>query len=121
MFQIWLNYFGNLFQPISCKLFPFFFTAFRSSHRKCYVKKSFPKKFSNLTGKHLYLSLFLIKLQPSGLQLIKKRIQHRYLPVKSCKIFKNINFVEHLRMTASVLSSISVAIVEFWKTLREAL
>ena len=32
---------------------------FRSSHRRCSVKKDFLKKFANFTGKHLYCSLQL--------------------------------------------------------------
>ena len=36
---------------------------FRSSHRRCSVKKGVLKKFANFTGKHLCWSLFLIKLQ----------------------------------------------------------
>ena len=40
---------------------------FRSSHRKCYVKKNIFKTFANFTGKYLRWSLLLIKL----------RLQHR--------------------------------------------
>ena len=36
---------------------------FRSSHRKCSVKKDVLKTFANFTGKHLCWILFLIKLQ----------------------------------------------------------
>ena len=36
---------------------------FRSSHRRCFVKKGFLKKFANFTAKQLCWSLFLINLQ----------------------------------------------------------
>ena len=36
---------------------------FRSSHRRCSMKKAALKDFVVFTGKHLCLSLFLIKLQ----------------------------------------------------------
>ena len=45
------------------------FVMFRSSHRRCSVKKSVLKNFVNITGKQLCWSLLLIKLQPPGLQL----------------------------------------------------
>ena len=37
--------------------------AFRSSHRRCFVKKGVLKNLANFTGKYLCWSLFLIKLQ----------------------------------------------------------
>ena len=61
---------------------------FRSSHRRCSVKKGVLKKFAYFTGKHLCWSLFLIKF-------IKKRLQHWCFSVKFAKflrtsILKNI-------------------------------
>ena len=44
----------------------------RSSHRKCYVRKSVLRNFAKFTGKHLCRSPFLIKLDLS-LQLYWKR------------------------------------------------
>ena len=36
---------------------------FRSSHRRCSIKKGVLKNLTKFTGKHLFWSLFLIKLQ----------------------------------------------------------
>ena len=47
--------------------------SFRSSHRRCSVKKDILKNLQNLTGKHL---------------CIKKRLQHRYFPVKFMQFSK---------------------------------
>ena len=41
----------------------------RSSHRRFSLRKGTVTNFAKLTGKHLCQSLFLIKLQSSGLQL----------------------------------------------------
>ena len=49
-----------------------------------------PKSFVNFTGKKVWWSLFLIKLQVFRLFL-----------VKFAKIFKSTYFEEHLRATAS--------------------
>ena len=62
---------------------------FRSSHRRCSVKKGIPKNFANFTGKHLCWSL----LQACNFN--KKRLQHWCFPVKLSKflrtsILKNI-------------------------------
>ena len=46
----------------------------RSSQRRCSVKISVLKNFTNFTGKYLCWNLFLIKLQG-------KRLQHRCFPV----------------------------------------
>ena len=61
----------------------------RSSHRKCSIKKGILINFANFTGKHLYWSLFLIKLHAF------------WCSCEICKIFKNTSFEEHLRTTAS--------------------
>ena len=45
------------------------FSKFRSSHRRCSVRKSVFRNFEKFTGKHLCQSLFFIKLQSWGLQL----------------------------------------------------
>ena len=41
----------------------------RSSHQRCSIKKGVLRNFVKFTGKQLWQSLFLIKLQDSGLQL----------------------------------------------------
>ena len=63
---------------------------YRSCHRRCSKKVGVLKNFSNVTGKHLCWSLFLIKFQ-TGLKaynFIKKRPQYRYFPVKFVKFLR---------------------------------
>ena len=51
------------------------------------------KNFTNFTGKHLCLNLFLIKLRAwRPATLLKKRLQHKYFPGEICEIFKNTYF-----------------------------
>ena len=62
---------------------------FRSSHRRCSVKKGILKNFANFTGKHLFSSLL------QACNFIKKKLQHWCFPVKFAKflrtsILKNI-------------------------------
>ena len=55
---------------------------YRSSHRRCSVKKGVLKNFTKFTGKHLCQSLFFNKvpgLRPAT--LLKKRLCHRCFPV----------------------------------------
>ena len=70
---------------------------FRSSHQRCSVKESGPKKFANFAGKPLCLNLFLIKLQAQVCNFVIKR-----QPQLCFQIFKNIYFGKHLRKTASI-------------------
>ena len=54
------------------------FTGFRSSHRRCSVKKCVLRNFAKFTGKHLCQRLFFNKV--AGLRpttLLKKRLWHR--------------------------------------------
>ena len=63
--------------------------SFRSSHRRCYVKKGFLRNFPKFTGKHLCLSLFFNKV--AGLSpktLLKKRLWHRSFPVNFAKFLR---------------------------------
>ena len=46
----------------------------KSSRRIYSVKKGILKNFANFTGKHLYWSLFIIKLQVYACNFIKKRL-----------------------------------------------
>ena len=64
----------------------YFFNADRSSHQRCSVKKGVLKNFANFLGKHLYWSLFLIKLQ--AYNFIKKRLRQRCFPVQFAKILR---------------------------------
>ena len=63
-----------------------------------FSKKAVLKTFTVFTGKQMYWSLFLIKLQA----FFKKILQHRFFSCKCGEIFKNIHFEEHLRTAASV-------------------
>ena len=46
-----------------------------------FYKKGILRSFVKFTGKHLCQSLFLIKLQPQPVTLLKKRLWHRCFPV----------------------------------------
>ena len=69
----------------------FFVIHFRSSHRKCSVKKVVLRNFAKFTGKHLCQRLFLIKLQVLGLRpatLLKKSLWYRCFPINFAKFLK---------------------------------
>ena len=55
------------------------------------------KNFAIFTGKHLYWSLFLIKLKAKAYKSIKKRLQHRYFPVNIRKCLRTAFFMEPFR------------------------
>ena len=64
---------------------------YRSSHRRCSVRKDVLRNFPKFTGKHLCQSLFLIKFQASGLRpatLLKTRLWHRCFPVNLAKFLR---------------------------------
>ena len=73
-----------------------------------FCKKGVLRNFAKFTGKHLCQSLFLIKLQASGLQqacnFIKKKTLAQVFSCEFCEISKNTFFTEHLWTTASVFS-----------------
>ena len=58
---------------------------FRSSLLELFRKKGFLENSSKLTGKHLYRSLFLIKLQA---YFIEKRLRHRSFSVNFAKFLR---------------------------------
>ena len=52
-------------------------------------KKGVLRNFAKFTGKHMYQSLFLIKLKGLGpATLLKKRLWHRYFPVNFAKFLR---------------------------------
>ena len=54
-------------------------TIFRSSHRRCFIKKAILKHFVIFTGKHRYRGLFFNKVAGhQACNFIKKRFQNRY-------------------------------------------
>ena len=70
-------------------------TRFKSSRSHVFFKIGVVlKNFAIFTGKHLCLSLFLIKLQ--GFNFIKKGLQHRCFPVNIAKFLRTA-FLEHLQ------------------------
>ena len=85
----------------------------RSSYRRCSIKEAVFEKFPIFTGKHLCWNLFLIKLQPSGLQLYSKEAPTQVFFCEYCEIFKNSYFEEHLRMAASVTQAFITRVVAY--------
>ena len=69
---------------------------FRSSRPEVFCKKGVLRNFAKFTGKHLCQSLFLIKLQASVLNFVKKETLSQVFSCKFYEISKNINFIEHL-------------------------
>ena len=70
---------------------------YRSSQRRCVIRKGFLKIFSKLTGKHLCKSLIFNK------NFIKKETLAQVFSCIFCEFSKNtFFFVKHLRTTASV-------------------
>ena len=63
---------------------------FRSSHRRCSIQKGVRKTFAKFTGKHLPRVSFLIKLQTSTSNFIKK--------VTLPQVFQPVNFAKILRI-----------------------
>ena len=62
--------------------------------QRCSVKKGVPRKSGKFTRKHLWQSLFLIKLQ-TACRFITKETSAQVFSCKICKIFKN-NYFEEL-------------------------
>ena len=92
--QILFFFFWYLLLTVAPAFFPNSFENmsgnFRSSHWNS-LKKGVLRNFANFTGKQLCWSLFLIELQPLGLQLYKKRLQHRCFPVEFTKFLRTSN------------------------------
>ena len=71
---------------------------FRSSYRRCSVKKGLLRYIAKFTGKHLCQSLFfniVAGLRP--VTLLKKRLWHRCFPVNFAKFLRTLFFTVHLR------------------------
>ena len=66
----------------------------RSSHRRCFVRKSILRNLAKFAEKHLCQGL-------RPVTLLKKRLWHRCFPVNFCKISKNTFFTEHVWATAT--------------------
>ena len=70
---------------------------FRSSRRRCSVKKGVLKNFAKFTGKHLCQSLFLNKVAGDACNFIKKEILAQVFSCEFSEIYKNTFLTEHLR------------------------
>ena len=66
----WYSQSGN---KINHVLYKFVFTLFRSSHRRCFIKKAFFKNFTIFSWKHLFWGLIFIKLQGFSSATLSKR------------------------------------------------
>ena len=66
-----------------------------------FCQKGILKDFTKFTKKQMLQSLFLIKLQASACNFIKKEALAQVFRCEFCEIFKNSFFPEHLRATAS--------------------
>ena len=78
---------------------------FRSSRRRCSIKKGVHKNFTKFTGKHLRQSLFFNKV--AGLRpatLVKKSLWHRCFPVNFVKFLRTPFLTEHLWCLLLILS-----------------
>ena len=76
----------------------------KSSNLKSSVKKGVLKNFAKFTGKHLCQILFN-KVAGQASNFIKKETLVQVLSSEFCEISKNTIFTEHLRTTASVIST----------------
>ena len=68
-------------------------------------KKVALKNFAEFTGKHLFQSLFLRKLQAEAYFIKKEMLWHRCFLVSFCESFKSMFFIEHLRWLRQSSSS----------------
>ena len=80
----------------------YLFHLYRSSHRRCSVKRDVLKNFTKFTGIHLCQSLFFNKVTGGAGNFIKKLTLAQVFFCEFCEIFKNTFFTEHLWTTASV-------------------
>ena len=64
--------------------------SFRSSHRRCSVKKGVLRNFAKFTGKHLCQGLLFNKVagQARPATLLKKSLWHRCFPVNFAKFLR---------------------------------
>ena len=72
----------------------------RSSHLRRSVRNCVLRNFAIFTGKHLCQTLFLIKLQASAYNFIKKQTLAQVFSCECSEISKNTFFTEHVWATA---------------------
>ena len=85
-----------------------FLPMFRSSHRRCSVKKAVLKNVTNLTGQHLCWSLFLIKLSALKACNFIQETPTQELSCEHCEVFKSTYFEKHLLTAAAILPIITI-------------
>ena len=93
---------SNLYKWWKCMLKIVFL--FRSSHRRCSVRKGVLRNFAKFTEEHLCQSLFFNKVRPKACNFIKKETLSQVFSFAFCGISKYTFFIEHLRATASAFS-----------------
>ena len=74
---------------------------YRSSRRRCFVRKGVLRNFAKFTGKHMCQSLFYNKVADLRPATIKKDTLAQVFFCEFCKISKNTFFTEHLWAAAS--------------------
>ena len=74
---------------------------YRSSHRRCSVRKGTLSNFAKFTEKHLCQGHFLLKLQPQASNFVKKRLRHRCFLMDLTKFLRTPFFIEHRWANAS--------------------
>ena len=84
----------------------------RRSHRRCSTKKVVLKNFAVFTRKHLYWSLFLIKLRAFRPATLLKWTPTQTFSCEYCKILKSNYFEKQLWTAASVSQRFSWVIPE---------
>ena len=88
-----------------CKMKPGkMFWIYKSSQRRCSVKKSVLKNFAKFKRTHLYHSK-----ESQACNFIKKDTLSQVLSCEFCKIFKNTFFTEHLWITASDFNLVTIS------------
>ena len=80
---------------------------FRSSHRRCSIKKGVLRNFTKLTRRHLCWSLFLIKLQ--ALTLLKKRLAVNFVKFLRIPFLQNTSGRLLLALTTCYFDSYEIA------------
>ena len=66
-----------------------YYQIYRSSNRRCFMKKGVLKDFTKFAGKQLYQSPFLITLRASVCIFIIKEDLAQMLSCEFCEFFKN--------------------------------
>ena len=74
-----------------------FLMKYRSSHRKCSIKKVFLEISQNSQENTCARVSFLMKFQASGCNFIKRETLAQAFSCEFCQIFKNTSFTEHFR------------------------